>query len=252
MVNDIDEIDMGKKIEIVVLISADAEWRVVSNYFSEYVTHTSPFGDWFDHKYKDIPEIKKPIVFMHGGWGKVAAAASTQYVIDRWDPQILINLGTCGGFEGEISKGEIILAEKTIIYDIYEQMGDPDEHINHYITEIDNSWISKPYPIPVRQLLLVSGDRDLFSSEIPYLQKKFDTIVADWESGAIAWVSKINHTRCMVLRGVTDLVGVNGGEAYNGNLSLFTENTEVIMKTLVDSLPKWIMKHYEIAKRLYY
>ena len=38
----------------------------------------------------------------------------------------------------------------------------------------------------------------------------------DWESGAIAWVAARNQTRCLILRGVTDLVGEAGDEAYDG------------------------------------
>jgi adenosylhomocysteine nucleosidase len=231
---------MGARTIFVILISADAEWRVVCNYFSDYKTKYSPYGEWFSHHYLDIPELIKPVIFLHGGWGKVAAAASTQYAISRWHPKVIINLGTCGGFDGEIKLGEIILADKTIIYDIYEQMGDPDEHINHYTTEFDNSWIPFPYPIPVRQSLLVSGDRDIFSHEITSLKEKYCAIAGDWESGAIAWVSYKNHTHSMILRGVTDLVGGDGGEAYNGNVSLYYKNTEQIMKLLVGSLPLWL------------
>jgi adenosylhomocysteine nucleosidase len=236
---------MGIHTTFVVLISAKAEWRVVRDYFPDCKIYTSPFGEWFSHHYKEFSELIEPIVYMYGGWGKVAAAASTQYVIDHWQPKIVINLGTCGGFEGETSKGEIILANKTIIYDIYEQMGDPDEHILHYTTEIDTSWISKPYPIPVRCSLLVSGDRDLFSSEISKLKTNYGAIAGDWESGAIAWISNINHTRSLILRGVTDIVGVEVGEAYNGNYSIYYENTEVIMKMLIDSLPQWLLKFFE-------
>jgi nucleoside phosphorylase len=43
------------------------------------------------------------LAFLHGGWGKVAAAGSTQYAIDRWAPARLINLGTCGGFKGVLN-----------------------------------------------------------------------------------------------------------------------------------------------------
>jgi hypothetical protein len=56
----------------------------------------------------------------------------------------------------------------------------------------------------------------------------------------------------MILRGVTDLVGWNAGEAYSGNLSLFTVNAEVIMKLLMDSLQKWIKKYNENTKSLNY
>ena len=187
----------------------------------------------------------EPIILFHGGWGKVAAAASTQYVIDRWQPRMVINLGTCGGFDGEINKGEVLFVEKTVIYDIFEQMGNPDEHIRYYMTDVDTSWVTPPYPIPVRRSLMVSGDRDLFSNDIPALKARYGAIAGDWESGAIAWVATKNNTQCLILRGVTDLVGADGGEAYNGNVYLYHENTEQIMKMLLDSLPLWLLKHVE-------
>jgi adenosylhomocysteine nucleosidase len=229
----------------VVLISADAEWRVVRKIFTASVINRTPYGEWFSHQYGPLNGLIKPVIFMHGGWGKVAASGSTQYAIGKWHPQRIINLGTCGGFKGEISSGEIILVEKTVIYDIYEQMGDPDEHIHEYMTEIDNSWISLPYPTPVRRLLLVSGDRDLIISEIPMLKAKYGAIAGDWESGAIAWVSHKNQTPCLILRGVTDLVGGEGGEAYNGNVRYYYKNTELVMKMLIEALPRWLLKAIE-------
>jgi adenosylhomocysteine nucleosidase len=224
----------------VVMISADAEWRVVRDYFPNLMINTSPYGEWFSYNYIELPELSKPVVFIHGGWGKVAAAASTQYAISQWHPRLVINLGTCGGFTGQVNKSEIILVEKTVIYDIFEQMGDPIEHLQHYVTEIDTSWITQPYPLSVRCSLLVSGDRDLFSKDIPELQAKYGAIAGDWESGAIAWVASKNSTQSLILRGVTDLVGESGGEAYNGNIGFFYENTRLVMKMLIDSLPKWL------------
>jgi adenosylhomocysteine nucleosidase len=64
-------------------------------------------------------------------------------------------------------------------------------------------------------------------------------VAADWESGAIAWVAKRNGVHCLILRGVTDLVSVGGGEAY-GNIGLFLKNTKSVMKTLIDQLPAWL------------
>ena len=107
------------------------------------------------------------MIFFHGGWGKIAAAGSTQYAIDRWQPGLLVNLGTCGGFAGQVHQGEILLVERTVVYDIIELMGDFDEHIAHYSTFLDLSWLSPPYPHAVRRTLLVSGDRDLLVEEIP-------------------------------------------------------------------------------------
>ncbi|MBI1929447.1 hypothetical protein HYR99_35035, partial [Candidatus Poribacteria bacterium] len=111
------------EVRIVVLISANIEWQVIRTLFPDIEPNPSPLGEWFVVDF-DISERKEPVLFFHGGWGKIAAAASAQYVIDRWSPALLINLGTCGGFEGRIEKGAIILVERTIVYDIIEQMGD--------------------------------------------------------------------------------------------------------------------------------
>jgi adenosylhomocysteine nucleosidase len=235
--------------DFVVLITADAEWRALLKYFPTGHINSCPYGSWFYHQYIDMRGLIKPIVILHGGWGKVAAAGSTQFAISQWHPKLIVNLGTCGGFAGELMRGDIILVNKTLIYDIYEQMGDPEEHIRHYQTDIDYSWLSDPLPLQVTSTMLVSGDRDLVCDEIAALKAKYGAIAGDWESGAIAWVTAKNRTKCLILRGVTDLVSEEIGEAYNGNFRYFYKNTEIIMKKLVESLPEWLMKysaHYSI------
>jgi len=222
---------------IIILVSANSEWRTVRATYPGTAIESSPFGEWFTTEISTVPT---QLIFFHGGWGKIAAAASTQYVIDRWHPAMLINLGTCGGFKGCISQGEIILVERTIVYDIIEQMGDFDAHIAHYSTDLDLSWLKVEPPLAVIRTVLVSGDRDLLIQDIPWLKQKFGAVAGDWESGAIAWVAKRNSVRCLILRGVTDLVGEGGGEAYNGNIQVFHDNAVVIMRRLIESLPGWL------------
>ena len=228
-------------VRIVVIISANIEWQVICSLFPAIDIQMSPLGQWFVVEF-DVGQRREPVIFFHGGWGKIAAAASAQYVLDRWSPALLVNLGTCGGFQGEIEKGDIILVERTVVYDIIEQMIDPQEAIAHYTTEIDLSWLGTDYPQPVRRTLLVSGDRDLVRDDIPRLRAEYGAVAGDWESGAIAWVAARHNTRCLILRGVTDLVGSGGGEAYDGNVHLFVEGAARILKRLVDTLPAWIAR----------
>jgi adenosylhomocysteine nucleosidase len=215
---------------IVVIISANAEWQVAKEILAPKQVDSTPLGETFD-----IQTLK----YFHGGWGKISIAATTQYAIDQFHPDLLVNLGTCGGFAGRIERGSIILATKTIIYDIIEQMDAPDEAIAYYSTELDLSWLPAPLLHPVRKGLLISADRDILAEDIPGLVLKYGAIAADWESGAIAWVAKRNAVHCLILRGVTDLVGAGGGEAY-GNIELFHENTRIIMQKLLDQLPDWL------------
>jgi adenosylhomocysteine nucleosidase len=223
--------------KIVVIISAGAEWRVVKELYPDLEIQSSPFGEFAD---------LQPVTLFHGGWGKISAAASAQYVIDRFKPDLLINLGTCGGFAERIETGTIILVERTLVYDIIEQMGDGDEAIQHYATDIDLAWLDNRRPITdddrpssIVRGLLVSADRDIVVEDIPMLIEKYNAVAADWESGAIAWVAQRNSTRVLILRGVTDLVGGDGGEAY-GNIELFHERTKDVMKNLFDLLPDYL------------
>ena len=222
--------------KVVVVISADIEWRALKPQFSDEIYQPTPYGEWFR---TNLPSLETPVVFFHGGWGKIAAGASAQYAIDRWKPNLLINLGTCGGFDGAIDHHEIVLVEKAVVYDIFEQMSETDDYLHHYTTEIDLSWLSQPYPQPVKRTLIVSGDRDLLVEDLPRLQSQFGAVVGDWESGAIAYVATRNNVRLLILRGVSDLVGSAGSQAY-GNIQYFEQSAAVILKRLTDALPDWI------------
>lgn len=225
---------------VVVIISANIEWNAIRRILPEPVPQASPCGEWFEMDL-DLGDDPQSVIFFHGGWGKISAAASAQYVIDRWSPDLIVNLGTCGGFEGEVEKNTVVLVERTVVYDIVEQMVDAEEAIRDYSTEIDLSWLSGPYPRPVLKTVLVSADRDLIPEDIPDLKSKYGAVAGDWESGAIAWVSNRNRVRCLILRGVTDLVGDGGGEAYAGQVQIYVENTERVMNDLILHLPKWIV-----------
>ncbi len=229
---------------LAVLISARIEWRAVVDLLNEHELHKYPFGKWFRTTLR-VDGREEEVVFVHGGWGKISAAASAQYVIDHCRPELLVNLGTCGGFEGEIEKGTVVLADRVIVYDIMEAMGDHASHIAHYTTNIDLSWLREPYPHPVRRTLLVSGDRDLRPEDISHLKAAYGAVAGDWESGSIAWVAQRNKTRCLILRGVTDLVGQHGGEVYNGNLKLYVDNARTVLKSLIEHLPSWIKLSYD-------
>ena len=222
----------------VVLISDDTEWQVVRTTFAGCDSAPSPYGDWFSATLP-IAGREDQVVFLHGGWSKTAAAASTAYAIATWSPELVVNLGTCGGFDGHIARGAVVLAERTVIYDIVEQMSDPEAVITRFSTDLDLSYLRDPFPLDVVRTVLVSGDRDLIPEEVEPLRARYGACAGDWESGAIAYVAARHGVRCLILRTVTDLVGAHGGEAY-GNLELYKARTRSLFPPLIASLPAWI------------
>ncbi len=77
-----------EKADVCVLISAGAEWRSLLPHYPGVELVMTPYGESFQFSL-----IGQDVRFLHGGWGKVAAAGSTQFVIDRWKPDRIINLG---------------------------------------------------------------------------------------------------------------------------------------------------------------
>jgi adenosylhomocysteine nucleosidase len=211
-----------------VIVSANAEWRALERVVHPTARGTTPWGETLE---------ADGILYVHGGWGKVAAAASAQYAIDRWHPRVLVNLGTCGGFAGVTKQFDVVLVERTVIYDIVERMGDPKEAIDDYATTIDLAWLT-PAPGAVRGTI-VSGDQDLDPARLGELRDAYHAVAADWESGAIAHVAAKNHTHVLILRGVSDVVTAAGDATY-GNEVAFDVASQRVMSDLVRALPAWL------------
>jgi adenosylhomocysteine nucleosidase len=219
-------------MKVVSLISAIAEWTAVKSLFPDAKIRRFPFGECFDILLQD-----EHISFFHSGWGKIASAGSMQYVIDKYSPDLIVNLGTCGGFASAVKLGETILVDRTYVYDIVELMGDLDI-VSYYASSLDLSWLPEPYPFPARRGMIASADSDLPPAKLAFLAS-LGAIAADWESAALAWVAQRNKARLLILRGVSDMVSEEGGEAYN-NIEIFNERARGIMQQLVEQLPDWL------------
>lgn len=219
-------------MKIVVIISAIAEWQGVKSLFPDSQIEQSPYGESFDLTL-DPWHLK----LFHSGWGKIASAGMMQYVINLFSPDLVVNLGTCGGFEGVVRPGDVILVERTFVYDIVELMGDLDIS-TFYASTLDLSWLAGPDPYPVRRGTIASADSDLPPDKIAFLRAN-GAIAADWESAALAWVARKNNTRLLILRGVSDMVSEQGGEAY-GDIEMFNQRAKGVMKNLFDQLPGWL------------
>ncbi len=219
---------------VVVLIASNSEWRAVKEYYHSPGCAQTPFGETFTSRIN-----RRMVRFFHSGVGKIAAAAAAQFALQRWKPRLLVNLGTCGGFAGDISRGQIILAERTLVYDIYPQMKDPQTIIRKFSSEIDLSWLREPYPQTVQRGLLLSADRDIIAAEIPALRAQYGAVAADWESGAVAWVAARSQVRCLILRGVSDLVGADT-QTGDAMLAEYHSGTRLVMPALLTALPAWL------------
>jgi adenosylhomocysteine nucleosidase len=222
------------KHRFVVAISANAEWPSIHKILKPTNVGVSPYGECFV-----IDVGGEPILMFHGGWGKISAAASTEYAIATWQPRVLINLGTCGGIAGRVDTGDKLLVTRTLAYDIQEAIAAPDEAIREYTTDVDTAWLGDDFPVVAQRSLLVSADRDLAPADVPGLVTRYGAVAADWESAAIAHVARRRGTPLLILRAVSDLVDAARGEGEAiGNPALYQERCDAVMQSLLDDLTR--------------
>ena len=221
---------------IPVLVSATSEWDVVVSILQPPTLQQSLPGAHFQTELAG-----QTCLFFHSGWGKIATAASTQYVIDHYQPELIINVGTCGGFAGSSKVGEILLVTETLIYDIVERMDDPVAALNHYRTKNDISWITDPLPAGTRKARIISADQDIDYASFDLLTTTHQADAADWETGAFAWVAARNYIPWLALRGVSDLVTRQGSETDNG-VDLWRSRLDQLMQKILAELPFYFME----------
>ena len=87
-------------MKTAVVVSANAEWDGLKLLFPDAKIHYFPYGECFQEAVAEWP-----VTFFHSGWGKTASAGALQYILDRHQPDLVVNLGTCGGFAGPLSVG---------------------------------------------------------------------------------------------------------------------------------------------------
>lgn len=230
---------MLPRAHFVVLISADGEWQAVLHHTLSSIQHPTPYGNWFSQNI-----VHFSVIFMHAGWGKVSTAGACQFAIDAFQPQLMVNLGTCGGLEGLAELGEILCVSETAFYDIFEGMADYAQAIEFYSSKADLSWLPEELPEHTYRARLVSADQDIQPRAYERLTQEFGAVAADWESAAFAWVAKRNGIPWLILRGVSDLVSPTKAETA-GNLSLWQARTDQIMDDLLNQLPWYLIRFAE-------
>ena len=230
---------MLPRARFVVLISADGEWQAVLHHTLSSIQHPTPYGNWFSQNI-----VHFSVIFMHAGWGKVSTAGACQFAIDAFQPQLMVNLGTCGGLEGLAELGEILCVSETAFYDIFEGMADYAQAIEFYSSKADLSWLPEELTEHTRRARLVSADQDIQPRAYERLTQEFGAVAADWESAAFAWVAKRNGIPWLILRGVSDLVSPTKAETA-GNLSLWQARTDQIMEDLLNQLPWYLVRFAE-------
>ncbi|MBQ8087151.1 MAG: 5'-methylthioadenosine/adenosylhomocysteine nucleosidase [Clostridia bacterium] len=170
-------------------------------------------------------------ILVKSGIGKVAAARCTQLLIDRFNPDYIINSGIAGGVGEGLQIGDVVIGRELVQYDFDVTVFG---HVRGYLcTGEDDSVPTIFYSDPelidaVIRVLDERGDiryrtgriatGDVFLSDTAIEHKYLREMHADaaeMESAAIAQVAAGNGTKFLIIRTMSDLGNGNSAVDYD-------------------------------------
>ena len=209
-----------------ILVASKIEWEEVLKLYniSDSNLEKYPYGEFYRTSFKG-----KDVVFFRTGSRKVYSSGGAQYMIDKFDLERIILIGTCASVD-DLDYGDIIIPNEVVEYDLTIRELQPLINENIIIT-LDEVNIDEDYLIG----LIGTSDKSLVLWK-DYLKLKEETNIcaSDMESAAVAKVCKINNVKCTIIKGVTDkpMKGENG---LDEQVEVFEENVPIVMKNILEN-----------------
>lgn len=186
---------------------------------------------------------KKECALVQSGIGKVNAARTTQLMIDHFEIEYVINLGSAGAINDQLDIGDILIGKYVVQHDFdITAFG----HSKGYITGVGNniecnkSLITKFEEViesmPERNYKIKLGivaTGDIFCTDVVMkdnIRAKFDADVVDMECAAIAQVAYLNSLPFIVVRSISDTPNGKNASTFDENLKLASKRCANILK----------------------
>lgn len=162
------------------------------------------------------------VVLVQAGVGKVCATMATQWLIDNFTPDLLMNIGIAGSLSDDAPVGSVVVGSKFVQHDFMPApwlgrlqgevpfMGDrshpvADEPLNNTLLSIAHDDF---HDTRIQLGAILSGDEPIFSStrKEALMQQfsSFDPLAVDMESAAFAFAASENTTPFVVIRAIAD------------------------------------------------
>ncbi len=194
----------------------------------------------------------KDVIIAQSGVGKVNAALNTQYIIDKFNPQYIINTGVAGGIGNGLSVGDIVIGKELVQYDFdtsalgyakgYMCTGiDKDKPTKYfsddYLIKSFKTAVSEAHTkTNVHEGIIATGDTFVSDkNKKTEIRETFNAIAVEMEGCAIAQVANANNIPCIIIRALSDLA--------DGSATKSLEVFETEMAEFSASAIKTLLKH---------
>ncbi len=209
-------------------IAATIEWEAVLKFYniSENDIKEYPFGFYFEKELNN-----KKCIFYKCTGRKVISSSATQYMIDHYNLNKVLLIGTCAGIDDKYKPLDIFVPNLAVQYDCTVKEIEPliKERFN---VEID---LSK-YQFEYNTGIIGTADKAVVMWK-DYLELKNNNItIADCESAAVAYICKANNVECIIIKGISDFpddeTSKDAKQSNDEQINVFVTNTPIVMNKI--------------------
>ena len=175
------------------------------------------------------------------GPGEIAAASSTQYLIDNFKVEGIINYGVAGGLSEEHTAGYVGVVERVVHTDFditlsgHHVVGQYPHSPSPYIYPA-KEFVAEAYTEALNKLTCASADKFVAGGEPKArLRREFGADVCEMEAAGIIITCNRNNIPVTLIKAVSD--GANeDAEAFENNVYLASKSCVYLIATFVQHI----------------
>lgn len=188
------------------------------------------------------------VVIVQSGIGKVAAALATAILIDKFQPDYVVNTGSAGGFDQSLKVGDIVISSEVRYHDVdvtafgYEigQLpANPAAYLPHpQLVAAAKQGIAGLENIQTLVGLITTGDTFMTKDEdIAKARANFpDMAAVEMEGAAIAQTCHQFNTPFVVIRSMSDIAGKESPSSFEAYLETASVNSSQLVCSMLAAL----------------
>ncbi|WP_211653965.1 5'-methylthioadenosine/S-adenosylhomocysteine nucleosidase [Planococcus alpniumensis] len=225
---------MEEEVELLRNQLANTSVREIAN--SEFTTGT----------YKG-----QELILLKSGIGKVNAAMTTTILMQEFKPDLVLNIGSAGGFNEELEVGAVVISDEVRHHDVdatvfgYE-LGQVPQMPAAYIAnkELIELAVQAVDEIGEHQHavgLIATGDSFMSDHErVALVKQQFPEMkAAEMEAAAVAQVCFQYDTAFVVIRALSDIAGKESSISFDEFLPVAAKHsTEIVLRVIEKMLQR--------------
>ncbi|MEH6452452.1 MAG: 5'-methylthioadenosine/S-adenosylhomocysteine nucleosidase [Psychromonas sp.] len=190
----------------------------------------------------------KNVILTKSGIGKVAASVATTLLLEKFNPDRIINTGSAGGYNTELNVGDIVISTEVRFHDVdltafgYEigQMAQLPAafEANKDLIDVAQDAAQSIEGLKIIQGLICTGDifmADPVKAEIAL--NNFPTMAAcEMEAAAIAQVCYQFEVPFVIIRSLSDIAGKKSELSFEEYLPTAAKNASILVEAIVNRL----------------